>query len=79
MQNASHARHAATQPPRTSSVSLVLDAGHGHAKLKHVARRHMYVRELMTEGKINVSFIRTDYNVADLFTKPRRRDACDMK
>ena len=45
-------------------------AGHSHSKLKHISRRHLWIRELMQEGKVNVSFIKTDDNVADLFTKP---------
>ena len=44
-------------------------AGHSHSKMKHVARRHFWVRELVQNGQLRVSFIRTDYNVADLFTK----------
>ena len=38
--------------------------------MKHVARRHFFVRELVQDGKLRVSFVRTDDNVADLFTKP---------
>ena len=45
-------------------------AGHSHSKMKHVARRHFFIRELVQDGKVNVSFIRTDDNIADLFTKP---------
>ena len=45
-------------------------AGHSHSKMKHVARRHFFVRELVQDGKLRVSFVRTDDNVADLFTKP---------
>ena len=44
--------------------------GAGHSKLKHVERRHLWIRELVQDGKLNVSFIRTDDNVSDLFTKP---------
>ena len=45
-------------------------AGHSHGKLKHVDRRHFFIRELVEDGKLRVSFVRTDDNVADLFTKP---------
>ena len=38
--------------------------------LKHVARRHFFVRELVQNGKLNVTYISTDDNVADIFTKP---------
>ena len=38
--------------------------------MKHVSRRHFFIRELVQDGKVRVSFIRTDDNVADLLTKP---------
>ena len=44
--------------------------GHSHTKMKHVERRHFFVRELVQNGKLNVTYISTDDNVADIFTKP---------
>ena len=38
--------------------------------MKHVERRHFFVRELVQNGKLNVTYISTDDNVADIFTKP---------
>ena len=38
--------------------------------MKHVARRHFYVRELVEEGTLRVSFVGTADNWADFFTKP---------
>ena len=45
-------------------------AGASHSKLKHVARRHFFMRELVEHGVLNISYVKTDDNVADLFTKP---------
>ena len=39
-------------------------------RMKHVQRRHFFVRELVEEGRIVVPFVRSADNVADLFTKP---------
>jgi hypothetical protein len=38
--------------------------------MKHVQRRHFFVRELVEENRITVPYVRTADNIADLFTKP---------
>ena len=38
--------------------------------MKHVERRHFYVRDMVEKFEINVPFVRTDDNIADFFTKP---------
>ena len=38
--------------------------------MKHVERRHLYVRELVEDHKLRVTFVRTHDNIADFFTKP---------
>ena len=40
--------------------------------MKHIARRHFYVRELVEELRINVPFVASADNLADFFTKPLR-------
>ena len=37
--------------------------------MKHVDRRHFYVRELVENHKIRVPFVSTVNNIADFFTK----------
>ena len=41
-----------------------------HAKVKHIDRRHFWVRELVEEFKVTVRFVATVDNLADFFTKP---------
>jgi hypothetical protein len=41
-----------------------------HTKMKHVARRHFYVRELVEDHRIRCTFVSTVDNLADFFTKP---------
>ena len=41
-----------------------------HHKIKHIDIHHHYLRELATEGKIEVMPIRGVENLADIFTKP---------
>ena len=38
--------------------------------MKHVQRRHFFVRDMVESFEIEVPFVRTDDNIADFFTKP---------
>ena len=38
--------------------------------MKHVERRHFFVRDMVEKGEIEVPFVPTAANVADFFTKP---------
>ena len=38
-----------------------------HGRLKHVARRHFYVRELVEEHVLRCPFVSTHENLADFF------------
>ena len=42
-------------------------------RTKHIERRHLKVRELVEDAVINVKYIATHLNVADIFTKPLER------
>ena len=44
-----------------------------HWKLKHIDTRYHFVRDTVREGKINIAYINTRNNVADIFTKPVSR------
>ena len=39
-------------------------------RMKHVERRHFFVRECVENHQIRVPFVRTTENIADFFTKP---------
>ena len=41
-----------------------------HDRMKHVARRHFYVRDMVEAFEIEVPYVRTADNIADFFTKP---------
>ena len=38
--------------------------------MKHVERRHFFVRDMVEEFELTVPYIATDDNIADFFTKP---------
>ena len=40
-----------------------------HSRMKHVLRRHFFVRDMVENFEINVPYVPTDENVADFFTK----------
>ena len=41
-----------------------------HQKVKHIARRHFFVRECVENNQIVVPYVNTADNLADFFTKP---------
>ena len=51
-----------------SAIDVAYNPEH-HTRMKHVERRHFFIRELVEEGKIRVPFVRTADNIADFFTK----------
>ena len=52
-----------------SAIDVAYNPEH-HGRMKHVERKHLYVRELVEDHKLRVTFVRTHDNLADLFTKP---------
>ena len=40
-----------------------------HGRVKHISRRHFYVRDMVEKFELNVPFVSTVNNYADLFTK----------
>ena len=51
-----------------SAVDVAYNPEH-HGRMKHVARRHFFVRECVENHQLRVPFVRTDDNLADFFTK----------
>ena len=43
-----------------------------HDRMKHVQRRHFFIRDMVESFELEVPFVRTADNVADMFTKPMR-------
>ena len=51
-----------------SSIAVAYNPEH-HSKMKHVERRHFFVRECVENMQIVVPFVSTVDNLADFFTK----------
>jgi hypothetical protein len=41
-----------------------------HSRTRHIETRHHFIRELVDEGSIKMSYCSTDDQLADIFTKP---------
>ena len=54
-----------------SAIDVAYNPEH-QGRMKHVARRHFYLRELVEDHRIRVPFVSTVDNIADFFTKPLR-------
>ena len=45
-----------------------------NGKSRHISLRHEYVRKLIKDGIISLTYVRSSYNLADPFTKPLTRE-----
>lgn len=52
-----------------SAIDVAYNPEH-HGRMKHVERRHFFIRELVEDHRLRVSFVRSTDNLADFFTKP---------
>ena len=52
------------------TTQLVKNGGSLHQRSKHIDIRHHYIRELVADGTVEVTWIPTGEMLADLLTKP---------
>ena len=52
-----------------SAIDLSYNSAH-HSRVKHIERRHFFVREAVEAHEVTVPFVRSADNMADFFTKP---------
>nr|GFB09374.1 retrovirus-related Pol polyprotein from transposon TNT 1-94 [Tanacetum cinerariifolium] len=45
-----------------------------HSRAKHIDVRYHFIKEQMKNGILELYFVRTEYQLADIFTKPLLRD-----
>nr|GEW43712.1 hypothetical protein [Tanacetum cinerariifolium] len=57
-----------------SAIALCCDNVQ-HSRSKHIDMRHLFIREQVEKGVVELFFVTTDYQLADIFTKalPRER------
>ena len=44
-----------------------------HDKSKHIEIQYFYIRDMVEKGSINIQYVSTDEQVANVFTKPLSR------
>ena len=70
MENASNVSiHCDSQATLARAYSEVYNG-----KSRHISLRHEYVRKLIKDGIISLTYVRSSYNLADPFTKPLTRE-----
>ena len=57
----------------TSAINLTKNPIQ-HSKTKHIKIRHHFIRDHIQKGDIEIMFVKTENQLADLFTKPLARD-----
>ena len=51
-----------------------------HSRTKHIDIRHHFIRDHVAKGDILISHVRTDKQLADIFTKPLdERRFCELR
>jgi hypothetical protein len=57
-----------------SAIAISCNPVH-HSKTKHIKVRYHFIKEHVEEGTVELFFVKTDYQLADLFTKalPKER------
>lgn len=45
-----------------------------HSRTKHIEIRHHFIRDHVQKGVVELKFISTDFQWADIFTKPLQED-----
>ena len=57
-----------------SAIAISCNPVH-HSKTKHIRVRYHFIKEHVEEGTVEIHFVKTDYQLADLFTKalPKER------
>jgi len=57
----------------TNAINLTKNTIH-HSKTKHIEIRHHFISDHIQKGDIEIMFVKTENQLADLFTKPLARD-----
>ncbi|GKC35668.1 hypothetical protein Tco_1048052 [Tanacetum coccineum] len=49
-----------------------------HSQSKHIDIRHHFIKEQVENGVVELYFVRTEYQLADIFTKPLARERLEF-
>lgn len=63
------ARPTSMPTDKTAARAIAYDPEH-HSRLKHVERRHLFVRECVENGRLVLPYVKSADSLADYFTIP---------
>ena len=61
--------HIPIKCDNTSAISIAKNPVQ-HSRTKHIDVRHHFIRDHVEKGDVSISFISTELQLADIFTKP---------
>ena len=64
-----HIDHISIKCDNTSAINLSKNLIQ-HSRTKHIDIRHHFLRDHIQNGDISLEFVDTNYQLADIFTKP---------
>nr|GEW64131.1 retrovirus-related Pol polyprotein from transposon TNT 1-94 [Tanacetum cinerariifolium] len=67
------ALYGLNQAPRACAIALCCNNVH-HSRSKHIDIQHHFIQEQVKKGVVELFFITTDYQLADIFTKALPRE-----
>nr|GFC12963.1 ribonuclease H [Tanacetum cinerariifolium] len=56
-----------------SAIAILCNSVH-HSRTKHIHTRYHFIKEQVENGTIELYFVRTEYELADMFTKALPKD-----
>ncbi|GJV26057.1 hypothetical protein Tco_1378752 [Tanacetum coccineum] len=59
---------------KDTDMSLIAYADADHARAKHIDIRYNFIKEQVQNGIVELYFVWTEYQLADIFTKPLPRE-----
>ena len=59
-----------------SAIAISCNPVH-HSKTKHIRVRYHFIKEHVEEGTVELFFVKTDYQLADIFTKALPKERFD--
>ncbi|GKC19876.1 hypothetical protein Tco_1022026 [Tanacetum coccineum] len=59
---------------KDTDMSLIAYADADHAGSKHIDIRYHFIKEQVENGIVELYFVHTEYQLADIFTKPLHRE-----
>ncbi|GKG09410.1 hypothetical protein Tco_0338156 [Tanacetum coccineum] len=61
-----------------SAIALCCNSNVQHSRSKHIDIRYHFIKEKVENGEVELYFVRTEYQLADIFTKALGRERLEF-